>query len=267
MNSFVRFVFTVLGAGMALNVLIVLMANAHSASRQAHEMGLEREALTGLVDKVDGRLRRADIIVESQEVDALGTALRSTLLVREYASTSSDQSNPLPMARVEIPGNKLCVDGLVLKFGTDFADDAPDLQILRGRTLAYFGHVYGEEQGGQINGIFSFLRQWEAPELTRLEPSAARPTYYEQKLWPYVWRIVKDPPAPDKEGSTASRRGVEVEWTAPAERAVRLEHTYSAYIGPEGAVSIEEDSAVGMPGLLDAMLEAGRKQLGAEGGR
>ena len=50
-------------------------------------------------------------------------------------------------------------------------------------------------------------------------------------------------------------------WTVPAIHAVGLEHTYSAYISPlDGSISLETDS-LSVPGLLDSMLEEGKKQL------
>lgn len=265
MNPFVRFVFTVLVAGMGMNLLIVLTANAHSARKLSADMAREKAAFADLLDNVDMRLRRADIVVESQQVDARGVAIKSTLLVRQYAATGSDQSHPFPVERVEIAGNKVAVDGLVLKFDDSFAPDTPALEILRGKTLAYFFRVYGEGEQAPAKGPdtrFSFLQQWQAPVLTRLDPRDPRPSYYEQKLWPYVWGIVKDPPATGDGGWQQTHHGIDILWTAPAIHAVTLEHTYSAYISPmDGTISIEEDSPSNMPGLLDAMLEEGKKQL------
>jgi len=264
MSSFIRFVFTVIAAGTVLNLLIVLTANARSAQKQATDMAHEKAAFGALLENADQRLRRADMVVESQEVDARGVAVKSTLLLRQYAATGSEQTHAFPVRRVTIPGNKLAIDGLVLRFDDTFAQELPDLQILRNRTLGYFFRVYGEAEFAPEKAPdtrFSFLNQWQAPALTRLEPMEPRPTYYEQKLWPYVWGIVKEPPPAGDGKWLATHRGIDVKWTLPAVHAVGLEHTYSAYIGPDGVISIEEDSTVGIPGLLDSMLEEGKKQL------
>ena len=169
MNPFVRFVFTVIAAGMFVNLLIVLTANAHSSQKQAADMAHEKTSFGEILENVDQRLRRADMVVESQEVDARGVAVKSTLLVRQYAATGSEQSRPFPVQRLTVPGNKVAIDGLVLKFDDSFAPDFPDLQILRGRTLAYFYRVYGEGESAPDKGPdtrFTFISQWQAPVLT-----------------------------------------------------------------------------------------------------
>ncbi len=263
MNSFFKFVVSVLLAGMALNLLIVFFANASSTRRLDRQMADERRQFQSTLETANGRLRRADCVVESQSVDAHGNATSSSLLIRQYASPGSDQSLPLHIQRVTIPGNDLYIDGLVLSFGDSFAADSPDLQLLQNRTLAYFARVFGKDQiptSKDADTRYTFL-QAVVPDLTRLFPSEAHPTFFEQRLWPYVWNIVKEPPLEGDNTWSPATHGIKFLWTAPAHHPVRLDHTYSAFIGPDGSLSIEEDSMGGMPDLLNAMLDAGKKQL------
>jgi hypothetical protein len=171
MTSFVRFIFAVLIAGILLNLAIVGLANVNSERRRTAELKAEREAFSGLLARLDGRLRRADIGVEWQTLDAGDRVVESSLLVRQYYLTGADDLRPLPIVRVKVPGSRILVDGVLLEFDSLFTSNNANLELFRGKRLAYFNHIYVEDQ--RPSDQFAFLTELEVPPLTRLHPAFA----------------------------------------------------------------------------------------------
>ena len=277
MSPFIRFIFAILIAGIVVNLAIVLLANARSERRQAQAREDEKRAFKEILDNVSGHFRRMDMIVESQHVDAheLDQALQTTLLVRQYGSTGSDQSDPRPVARIVIPGNRVSVDGLVLSFDAFFAEEAPDYRIFCDNKLAYFRRVCGEGETAPEkppDPRFTWMRPYQVPELTRIHPSDSAPSYFETRLWNYTWDLIEGrmaaPASRPATGSataaaedfaSTSRGGLTVRRVAPVTRVVRREHTYSAFINTDGTISLEEDFHPSIPDLFEAMLAEGKK--------
>ena len=96
------------------------------------------EQLQRVVEHLQAERRVADVIVTDQKhVDGVQ---KTTLLFVEYAR---DGSTPLPAKRFTIDGNVAHVDALVVKFERGFVQDNDPL---RGRSLALFTRLYGENQ-------------------------------------------------------------------------------------------------------------------------
>jgi hypothetical protein len=255
MSTFVRFVFFVLIVGIFVNLTIVLLADARSQRREEMNARKDYETFQNSMVRQDKSLRRADIAVEWQRINARNEILETSLLIRRYAPLEGEQSQPLPVVRVKIPGTRLSVDGIVLDFDAMFGQDSEELRVFQGHKLAYFLHVYGE--GQPLPEQFCFVRTGEVPELTRIHPKNNLPTVAEMRWWQRVWDLMPDLEKPIHE---SSRFGLKVSLVGPASRAVKIGRTYSAFLqypysGPEG-LTLEEDST---PGLLSELLEEGAK--------
>jgi hypothetical protein len=207
MNSFVRFIFTLLIIGIVVNLAVVFAANAQSQRRQSIQDKSDREALEALLAQSNHMSRQLDAVVESQRFDQDNKAIETTLLVRQYHST--DQSVPGAVQRVVIPGDSLAVYGVLLEFSDDFAADVPEFQLMRGKQLAYFTFVCGENEKpapNQPDERFTFFPQWDPPELTRINIYNQRPSIFEVRLWKYIWsRLPEDSSLP---WNTDGRHGV-----------------------------------------------------------
>jgi hypothetical protein len=265
MASFVRFVFTILLVGMAVNLAVVLLANVQSQRRQARQYEQEAARFKALLADIDGHVRRADVVVESQRVGSDGTPLESTLLIRQYRATGTSQDNPLPVVRITIPGNQLQATGLMLEFDGLFSADVEEYAMLRNTQLVFFGRFCGAgepaaSQPSAADTRFTFMPRDQVPELVRLNPSESQPTPFEIKLWQHLWTLLPEPPAGAKWPwvSPSPSLGLKASWLKPATITVRLRRTYTAYVSADAMISLSEDEP-GIPGLLDAMVEEGKK--------
>ena len=258
MTSFVRFVFTIVIVGMAVNLAVVLVANARSERRQNRQYQADKARFKDLIATIGGHVRRADIIVESQRLDGHDQALESTLLVRQYRATGASQKDPLPVARITIPGDLLEATGLLLEFDSRFAPGHEDYEMLRNAQLVLFGAFRGADepaatQPSAAEGSFSFLLRGRVPELIRLEPFDPQPSAFESGLWQYLWQALPEPWDAAKPGP-----GLKVTWLK-TEKAiavtVRDNHTYTAYASTDGTLTLKPDQ----PGMADLRGEMERE--------
>jgi hypothetical protein len=264
MTSFVRFIFAILVAGMVVNLLIVLLANVQSQRIQTLQYRQDAAAFKAKVSEIEGHVRRADIIVESQQMDGHDKALESRLLIRQYASTGSSQEDPLPVMSLVIVGDQLQAGAVMLEFDHMFAPENEDYAPLRNRQILFFDRFRGvgdERAMGEAAGVpFTFFPRNEVPALIRIHPLAAQPSLFETQLWQYLWTSLPDPPRDAKHpwnwGKGGS--GLKATWLKPATITVRRRHTYTAYVSADGAVSLDEDQP-GISGLFAAMWAEGEK--------
>jgi hypothetical protein len=264
MSSFVRFIFTIVIVGMAVNLAVVLVANVRSERRQKAQYQRDAGLFHEMVEDVAGHVRRADIIVESQRLDARDTALESTLLVRQYRSRGTSQKDPLPVVRITIPGNKLQVTGLLLEFDSLFAGDRPEYEVLRNKQFVLFGTFGGADETaatrpGAAGESYSFVVRDQVPELLRLHPQAPQPSVFESGLWRRLWEVIPVVPRDARPPLAASRPdlGVKATWLEPVTIYVRRTLTYTAYIStsmrPDGQTSGELTLGQDLPGMSDLM--------------
>jgi hypothetical protein len=264
MSSFIRFVFAILVVGMVVNLTIVLLANVQSQRNQALQYQQDAAAFKAEVSEIEGHVRRADIIVESQQMDGHDNALESRLLIRQYASTGSSQEEPLPVTSLVIAGDQLQAGAVMLEFDHMFAPENQDYAPLRNRQLLFFGRFSSvadnRVKGEAADEPFTLFPRNEVPALVRIHPLAAQPSLFENQLWQYLWAILPDPPRDAKYpwiwGKGGS--GVKATWLKPATITVRRRHTYTAYVSADGAVTLGEDQP-GIFGLFDAMWAEGEK--------
>jgi hypothetical protein len=265
MNSFLRFILVVLAAGIAVNLSVVFLANAQSQHRQLLEDEDNRRDLAKLLNDFDQSLRRADVAVESQRITHDNTILQSTLLVRQYHATGSEESGVTLVHRITIDGDRLAIYGTLLQFNEFFAEDAPEFQILRKKRLAYFSYLCGEDEKpipNQPDERFTLMPQWETPDLTRLDILKRHPSIYEVRLWRYVWNQIPDEQHP-LPWSSNWKNGVNATFMKPSVIAVHLGHTYTAWINcnnESDSLSWKEDDSTALPHLTDLIVDQMKEQ-------
>jgi hypothetical protein len=264
MKSFVHFIFAILVVGMVVNLTIVLLANVESQRKQAQKYRDDTVAFKVKISEIEGHVRRADIIVESQQMDGHDNALETRLLVRQYAATGSSQEQPLPVASIAIRGDQLQAGGVMLEFDHMFAPENEDYAPLRNKQLLFFGRFGGVENKDARNEApeepFTLFPRDQVPALIRVRPLSVQPSQFESRLWQYLWTVLPDPPRDAKYPWVWAKggSGVKATWLKPATITVRRRHTYTAYISADGVISLGEDQP-GIYDLFDAMLTEGEK--------
>jgi hypothetical protein len=265
MAAFVRFVFTLLIVGIAVNLVAVLLANARSQRRQALQFQHDSACFKDMLADISGHVRRADLIVESQRVDSLGQPLESTLLVRQYRATGSSQKAPLPVVRITLPGNQLQATGVLLEFDSLFAADIQDYAMLRNTQLVFFAGFCGVGEPAPTSTAvpdprFTFLPRGQVPELVRLDPLAPQPSPFESKLWHYLWNALPDPPRDARFPWVSAQPGLSIKatWLKPAAIAVGPKNVYTAYVSTDGSVTLGQNEP-GMTGLLEVLEDEGKR--------
>jgi hypothetical protein len=230
MSSFLRFIFALIIIGVLVNLAIVLLANARSHALQIQEKAAERERFAALTHSLDKQLRRGDMAVEWQRVDANHNVIETSLLVRQYMP-HDDKSVPLPTVRVIIPGNRVCISGLKLYFDPLFN---PEYAELRDTTLFYFASVYADSVPRSQR--FTFLPVDQVPIATQVHATDKKPvpTYLENRLWQNLWPLIQQP-------LTAEKNGLNVTWIDPVCKVVKSGALYRITVGLEGVTITEED--------------------------
>jgi hypothetical protein len=252
MNPFVRFILFLLIAGSGIAFGIVLLADLRGARHQSADMAREKALFSEVVDRFNGQQRHGAIAVEWQKVDASQQVLESSLLVRIYTLGTDGREVSLPIERVVIPHNRVCVEGLKLHFDDSFSDDYKDL---RGATLFYFRYIHAD--GDSPEDGLSLLSPYEVPRATQMH--ADRTTQFELQLWQYLWDLIERPRQAEKNGlavepppptqpadeSVSDRASSETtgEKNSPfiAARAVTNGTVYTIYVGSEGTTITEDN--------------------------
>jgi hypothetical protein len=230
MNKFVRIIFTILCLSIVAGLTVVMVANARSTRDQNAQVALETRRFEDLLRRLDGRFRRAEMVVDWQKLDAEGTVTETGLLVRQFVLHENDET-PLHVQRVVIPGSEMRVDGLLLEFG---AEAPEDFAAARQRRIVLFAHVFGGEQPPASR--FTFLPANEVPLAARVHMD--RVTHHETVFWNYVWDRVQEQ---EKNGKAASLLGVRATWLPAASRGVRRGLLYTAILTTEGVTIQETD--------------------------
>jgi hypothetical protein len=245
MTPFVRFIFLILIGGAALNLAIVMVSNAHTHQRQVEDLADERKQFADLIAIVNNHWRWGEMAVEWQRIDANENVLETSLLVRQFMPVDSGQPIPLPLHRIIIPGDRVCIDGLKLDFDQYFTEDYKEL---RNSTLFYFGRIYADKAAEKDR--FSFLIPYGVPQATQVRYSGKnpQPTYFESKLWATIWDVIQSP-SPAKRGLTAT-------WLDPLCQKVKGGAMYKITVGLEG-IKIEEDDTGLNRTLRNDMLREG----------
>ena len=157
----------------------LMLHRRDSTAAQLNESKQRVDQLKQVVKRLEAERRVADAIVTGQEtVDGV---LKTTLLFVEYGRDGST----LPARRFTIDGNVGHIDAMVVKFERDFVqEDDP----LRGRSLALFTRLYGENQPPEK--AFRIDTPSEIPDVYRGDDPYV--TDFERELWANFWKLADD---------------------------------------------------------------------------
>jgi hypothetical protein len=272
MSPFLRLVLTLVAVAVALNLLIVAIANARGQRRLAAERHQHLDALREILDASNGRLRRLEIAVEWQRIDAADQVLESSLLLRQDLTPDAPAAVPagapargaaVPVARLNVPGDHLWLDGIVLTFAPGFGEGDPELAVLAGKRLPFFSRLVARRaddsplrpgarpRPAAPEAQFAFLEQWRVPEVTRIAPGIPGVNELEQRVWSRVWELMPDlATLPGK----WQNRGLGALSKGPVELVVKKGKAYTAFLTLD-TLTIEEDQS---PRALADLLEMAR---------
>ncbi|NNM87084.1 MAG: hypothetical protein HKL95_01030 [Phycisphaerae bacterium] len=130
---------------LTIFIALALSLTDYIISRQSQLARLlrQRDHLRQVINRLTGRTRRAELLVDGQVISGTGKVLQTTLLWREFTVGPHGQSVPLPMKKIIIPGHTPFVDGFVLKFQDKYVENG---DLLRGKSLAFFRCIYANQQ-------------------------------------------------------------------------------------------------------------------------
>ena len=160
---------------------LVLLAYRGTTGEHALRLEAQRKAehLRKVVQRLTAERRVADVIVTEQ--NAVGGVTKTTLLFVEYARDGS----ALPARRFTIDGNVAYVDAMVIKFDGRFVEENDPL---RGRSVALFTRLYGEnqapEKGHRIDEPNQIPAAYRGADPYVME--------FERELWANFWRLAED---------------------------------------------------------------------------
>ncbi len=130
---------------LAIFIALAISLTHYLISRQSELARLlrQRAQLRNIIDRLTGRTRRAELLVDGQIISGTGKVLQTTLLWREFTIGADGKPVPLPMKKIVIPGRTPFVDGFVLKFQDKYVESG---NLLRGKSLAFFRCIYANRQ-------------------------------------------------------------------------------------------------------------------------
>jgi len=237
MPRFTRFIVVLLVVGVVLNLGIVLIANYTSEARHERMMAVELANFEKVINRLSGRQRVSDLVVEWQKIDTNGIVLESSLLFRRF-TMGREGPVALPTSRIVIPGNKVLVDGITFDFNEKFSER---FKPLRNKRLFFYGHVYSENQTKEQQ--FAFFTPGVPPTASLVH--ADRPTHLELRLWQHVGELMV---ARGNKG----HGGMQYTWSRPKSQTVQLGRLYKVYLGDDGINITEQDDRLGVNEVLES---------------
>lgn len=227
MPRFTRFIVLLVVVGVMLNLGIVLVANYTTEAKHERMMAVEMANFEKVINRLSGRQRMSDMVVEWQKIDTNGVVLETSLLFRRF-TMGRDGLVALPTARIVIPGNKVLVDGITFDFDEKFSER---YKPLRNKRLFFFGHVYGDTQTKEQQ--FAFFTPGVPPTASQVHPD--RPTHLELRLWQHVGELMTS-------RAKVGHGGLHYTWSRSAPQTVQLGRLYKVYLGDDGVnITVQDD--------------------------
>lgn len=225
MSPFFKFTFSVTLVACVLAIAIVLLANRHSQRVQARLLAAERERARELFTDQAKKVRRADLVVESQQVSGTGKVIETTVIFRPWISTASEKDIELSLQRVKIPGDTVTIDGQIVNFSRNYLEN---VDFLASSAIPMFGHLYGEGQKPSPENLL-------APSFSGPSPAEDPDSVsiYELRIWSSIREAMLDP-------VTAEKNGITIQLKTSASRVVRPGVAYAVWLGKALGVVIEE---------------------------
>lgn len=173
---------------LAIFIALAFSLTHYLISRQSQLARLlrQRAELRNIIQRLTGRTRRAELLVDGQVISGTGKVLQTTLLWREFTIGADGKPLALPMKKIVIPGRTPFVDGFVLKFQDKYVENG---DLLRGKSLAFFRCIYANRQA-PADG--TSLYGPDGVPLVLSNP-AGHPNALERQLWTNITRLLQHP--------------------------------------------------------------------------
>ena len=231
---------------IVLVVLVTLMATGinlaiYFTSRNARILQLQRERkhLERVINRLTGKRRMAELVVDGQVINGQKRVLQTTLLWEEFVNGPGGRRQALPIRRIIIPGDTPYVDGYVLKFQNKFVEDG---DILRGKSLAFFRRIFSTKQSPHSGS--SLLDAQGVPPC--LDGKNGRPDTFTLNLWHHIHQLMEHPGA-------ASKLGLDIVQGQAVYRPVKPGRLYVIYLQNDGGLEFTQQA--GESSLIDHLLK------------
>jgi hypothetical protein len=231
---------------IVLVVLTTIMAAGvnmaiYFASRNARILQLERERkhLEKVINRLTGKRRMAELVVDGQVTNGKRQVRQTTLLWEEFVTGKDGKRTPLPIKKIVIPGDTPYVDGYVLKFRNTFVENG---DLLRGKSLAFFRRIFSSKQSPQSGS--SLLGSHGVPAC--LTGKSGRPDTFTLNLWQHIRQLMEHPAA-------AAKLGLDVVQGQAVYRPVKPGRLYVIYLQNDGGLEFTQQA--GESSLINRLLK------------
>ncbi|MGC8624310.1 MAG: hypothetical protein ACP5VQ_03470 [Phycisphaerae bacterium] len=229
-----------------LVVLVTIIATSINLARyytlrnaRVRQLQRERQHLMRVINRLTGRRRMAELVVDGQVINGKKQVLQSSLLWEEFVNGPDGRSRALAIRKIVIPGDTPYVDGYVLKFQDKFVEDG---DILRGKSLAFFRRIFSHSQAP--NHGTSLLDPRGVPPC--LDGKNGRPDSFTLRLWQHIHQLMEHPQA-------AKKLGLDIVQGQAVYRPVKPGRLYVIYLQNDGGLQFTQKS--GGLSLIDRMLK------------
>ena len=239
MRNFLKrvIVLVVLTTIMAAGINIAI----YFASRNARILQLERERkhLQAVINRLTGKRRMAELVVDGQVTNGKRQVLQTTLLWEDFVNGPEGHRVALPIKKITIPGDTPYVDGYVLKFQDKFVEEG---NLLRGKSLAFFRRIFSSKQSPHVGT--SLLDSHGVPPC--LDGKAGRPDTFTLDLWQHIQQLMEHP-------ASAKKLGLDIVQGQAVYRPVKPGRLYVIYLQNDGGMEFTQQA--GESALINRLLK------------
>ncbi len=209
-------------------------------SRDARIVQLERERkhLKKIIDRLTGRRRMAELVVDGQVTNGQQQVLQTTLLWEEFVNGPHQMQRALPIRKIVIPGDVPYIEGYVLKFQDKFVEEG---DLLRGKSLAFFNRIFSDLLAPKSGT--SLLDAHGIPPC--LESRYGNPNAFTKNLWHHIDILMQHPAA-------AKELGLDIVQQQAVARPVKPGRLYVIYLQNDGGLEFTQQE--GESSLINHLL-------------
>ena len=194
---------------------------------------VQTSQLKDVIDRLSVERRMADFVVADQVRGADGK-LKTSLLMVEYDA----QDHPMPARSFTVVGDRVHIDGLVVKFDAD-AIQKPD--ALRGHAFLMFEKIYGDAQA-PVDAA-----RIDSPDAVPAALSQTQSSQFEQSLWKQFWQLCTD-------ASLRAQYGVRVAHGVGVFEPFSPGNRYTVTLQADGNVTLHNEP---LPEILQGAMKRG----------
>ena len=218
--------------------LVQVYVTRHSLQVQLEK---QRKEFEDIIDRLTGRTRRAQLVVDSQVVDGSSQVESTTLLWQEYTVGPQGEPEAMPIQKFTIPGDTPHIDALTIKFQDSYVEEG---DLLKGKTLVFFRRIYGDSQAPDQGA--SLLGPDNVP-LVLLGNDGQPPNHFLTEMWNNIWQLIDNQ-------KFAESQGVDVAEGSVAYKQVVPGKLYSIFAPNDGS-GLDFVEEIGESDLVQAMLK------------